>query len=288
MVMLSAMTTEDEGYEVELNGANQEEQDGDLREGEQLVCGIAATPAKILLARDLRHVTHNEAHQDGANVDAWIDRGGDVFVLIDNDDICSLEAEEFELLEGAAPSDDKEEEVTEQLAVASSTTWEAEALSDIKQARLHVARMEGRYLEAKERAKDAKSDWETAVNELTETIDSLTKSLPLFDQKSAKQPEPQGQPAADDDDPDARERWRAVPIDEICTGIKGLGAKKREALCESFPTLGDFEDMRAKASVQGNPIREYMPKGVGQEACDQLVEAAMNRISQEYGSDDDD
>jgi hypothetical protein len=167
-------------------------------------------------------------------------------------------------------------------------TWEAEALSDIKQARLHVARMEGRYLEAKERAKDAKSDWETAVNELTETIDSLTKSLPLFDQKSVKQPETQGQPAADDDDPDVRNRWRAIPIDEICTGIKGLGAKKREALCESIPTLGAFEDLRKKASLEGNPLREHMPKGIGQEACDQLEEAALNRISQEYGGDEDD
>ena len=47
MVMLSAMTVEDEGYEVEMDEANQVEEGGggvgdagQLRDGEELVCGI--------------------------------------------------------------------------------------------------------------------------------------------------------------------------------------------------------------------------------------------------------
>jgi hypothetical protein len=291
------MTVEDEGYEVELDGANQVEEGGDdaLQEGEQLICGIIATPAKILLAKDMSEVTKVEAYQDGANVDAWIDRGGDVFVLIDNgNDICSLEAEEFELLEGAAwgvaISDDDEPSEEGMSIIAEcieGMTWEAEALTKIRHARIHVAEMEAKYLEAKERAKDAKADWEAAVNQLTEVIDTATKPMPLFDQLPAKQPVLEEQPVADDDDADTRDRWRAIPIDEIFTGIKGMGKVKRYAIRDAIPTLGDFEDLRKKASLDGSPLREYMPKGIGQEACDQLEEAALNRISQEYGGDDD-
>jgi len=298
MVMLSAMTTKDEGYEVEMDEAGQVEEGGgdggdavdesavdDLQDGEELVCGIAARSIKILLTKSMSGLTHLEKHQDGANVDAWIDRGGDAFLVQDDgNDVCFLEAEEYELLEGAAwgvaISDSEEESAAGQPAIIEATTWEAEALAKIKHARTHVAMMESRHLEAKERAKDAKADWEAAVNHLTEVIDEQTKPLPLFDQKPPSD--------AIDDDADIADRWRAIPINEICTGIKGMGAKKREALCEAIPTLGAFEDLRKKASLDGNPLREYMPKGIGQEACDQLEEAALNRISQEYGGDDDD
>jgi hypothetical protein len=173
----------------------------------------------------------------------------------------------------------------ERKAEAEKARKEAEALANIKLARAHVATMEAKHLEAKERAKDAKADWEAAVNHLTEVIDAEIKPMPLFDQK----PKAVSQPTdvTNSEEADIANRWRAIPIEEICKGIKGMGAKKREALCEAIPTLGAFEDLRKKASLEGNPLREYMPKGIGQEACDQLEEAALNRISKEYGSDDD-
>jgi len=294
MVMLSAMTVEDEGYEVEMDEAGQVEESGDdggdvadesavndLQDGEQLVCHIPSKPIKILLAKDISEFTHVDEYRDGANVDAWIDRGGDVFVLIDNGgDVCFLEAEEYELLETEAA-----EVESQHVTIGGGLTWEAEALADIKRARLRVAMMEGRYLEAKERAKDCKADWEAAVNELTAVIDTATKPMPLFDRPPAIKESAES--TGDDDDADIANRWREIPIDEICFGIKGMGVKKLEAMRDAIPTLGAFEDLRKKASLDGNPLREYMPKGIGQEACDQLEEAALNRISKEYGSDDD-
>jgi hypothetical protein len=294
MVMLSTVSSE-KVYEVigsEADGSDESNQ------GEwQAVCGVEARPLKILLTKDLSETTGNPDHQDGANVDAWLDGAGNVFVLIDDGaDICHLEPEEFEALKTVSivPIEDEEEE-GDAADANTAPTWEAEALARIKAARERVAIKETRYLRCKEDAKDAKTAWEAAVEELTECIDAATEELPLFDQQKTAAPVTQEQPggadgeSADTDDADAatRDRWRAIPIDEIFTGIKGLGAKKREAIHDAIPTLGDFEDLRAKASLAGNPLREYMPPGIGEAACDQLEEAALNRISREYDLDED-
>jgi len=299
MVMLSTVSSE-EVYEVvgsdiadSDNGADESNQ------GERMVCGLLARPLKILLTKDLSETTGDPDHQDGANVDAWLDRAGNVFVLIDDGaDICHLEAEEFEALETVSivPIEDQDEgEQQVKYRDEWPNSWEAEALARIKAARERVAIKETRYLRCKEDAKDAKTAWEAAVEELTECIDAATEELPLFDQQKTVAPTTQEQPGDADgaDDAATRDRWRAIPIDEILTGIKGLGAKKREALREAVPTLGAFEDLRKKSSLEGNPLREYMPPGIGEAACDQLKEAALNRISREYdreadGDDGDD
>jgi len=307
MVKLSAATVtvdESESYDVDVKAYVEPTESGNEATrgsgGNKTVCGIPAYPVKILLTKDMSSTTRVDSYQEGANVDAWRDMDGTVFVLIDDGgDVCFLEPEEYESLEDGDVVDDGDdadanEVPAEEATTVETTTWEADALADIKRARFHVAQMEGRYLEAKERAKDAKSNWETAVNELTEVIDAATKPMPLFDRKpftSSQPPETQEQPGVDSDDPadaDTRDRWRAISISEICKGVKGLGAKKLEALCEAVPTLGAFEDLRAKASVEGNPLRQYMPAGIGEAACDQLEEAALNRISREYGGDGDD
>jgi hypothetical protein len=285
MVTLSATTVESEDYAV---GGS---------EWWQEVCGMQVKPARVLLTKDLSDITHVEAYQDGANVDAWIDQDGDVFVLIDDgNDVCQLESEEFELLkggEGDSDSDDGEtpaEEATtgadEPPAYVDVTLYgnadDAYKL-EIAEASADVATCAVAWAKAQEAAKGAKKAFEGAVEELRSIIGRGPEVLPLFDQRPAKQ-QPGGDfdatnsTADDPADADTRDRWRAIPIEDVCFGIKGLGAKKLEALRETVPTLGAFEDLRAKASLAGCPLREYMPKGIGQDACDQLEESALNRM----------
>lgn len=192
----------------------------------------------------------------------------------------TLSGEPIDNDEGEAVEGDGDIE-PEAVKPSEPTGWEAEALEQIKLARDHVARMEVCYLAAKEEAKDCKASWEAAVTHLTKVIDEATKPMPLFDRTAPKDETP-----ADPTD----ESWRATPIDEIFLGIKGLGEKKRDAIREAIPTLGAFEDLRKKASLAGDPLREHMPKGVGQEACDQLEEASLNAISRimTLGDDDED
>lgn len=76
------------------------------------------------------------------------------------------------------------------------------------------------------------------------------------------------------DDPNADQSWRAIPIAPMLDGIAGMGAKKREAILSLTPTLGDFEDLRGKASIAHKSLAEVMPKGVGAAMCDELEERA--------------
>ena len=293
MVKLSAVTVDEAaGYEISSSGGGGAD-DNIGADGwhEEIICGIPARRIKILLTKDMRKATGEDGHQEGANVDAWYDKAGDVFVLTDNGgDTCFLEAEEFEALERIEAVESDEDEfaaVAEDAVLGESATadsWEAEALAEIKAARLYVAEMEGRYLEAKERAKDCKQDWEAAVNRLTEVIDESTKPMPLFDQAATKAAEPTAEATSGDD-------WRSTPIDTLFSDVKGLGAKKQESVRDAIPTLGAFEDLRARASLEGEPLKALMPKGIGQDACDQLEEAALNwlsRLSKNAASDDDD
>ena len=279
MVKLAAVTVEemeedqDESETVEQCGVT----DGTLAEGEQMVCAIPAKPLKILLTKDLHVEVDDDRYAEGANIDAWYDREGGVFCweVSWGLDPYYLDAEEFEALGKIEIAVGATEESTEPEPEPAEETggWEAEALAEIKQARARVAMMEARHLDAKERAKDAKADWEAAVNHLTETIDTATKPLPLFD-PPAKKPqtaEPTGTPPADSD-----EAWRATPIDVLFPDVERFGVKKQDAVREAIPTLGAFEDLRKKASLAGDPIKAHMPQGVGQGACDQLEEAALN------------
>ena len=282
MVKLSAVTVDEAaGHEISSSGGGGGSSVGVDGWHEEIVCGIPARRVKILLTNDMRKATGEDSHQEGANVDAWYDKAGDVFVLTDNGgDTCFLEAEEFEALERIEAVESDEDEfaaVAEDAVLGESATadsWEAEALAEIKAARLYVAEMEGRYLEAKERAKDCKQDWEAAVNRLTEVIDESTKPMPLFDQAATKAAEPTAEATSGDSDD-----WRSTPIDTLFSDVKGLGAKKQEAVRDAIPTLGAFEDLRARASLEGEPLKAMMPKGIGQDACDQLEEAALNWLS---------
>lgn len=60
-------------------------------------------------------------------------------------------------------------------------TPEASALAEIAKAREAVRKSEVAYITQKERAKEAKAEWEGSVANLTTTIDRLTRPLPLFD-----------------------------------------------------------------------------------------------------------
>lgn len=80
------------------------------------------------------------------------------------------------------------------------------------------------------------------------------------------------------DDSNADQSWRNIPIAPMLDGIKGMGEKKREAILSLTPTLGDFEDLRGKASQSHKQLYEVMPKGVGRAMADELEERALSAM----------
>ena len=64
--------------------------------------------------------------------------------------------------------------------------------------------------------------------------------------------------------------WRLISTERVLEGIENLGTKKRDLILSAFPTFGELEDARNKASLRHKPFKEVLPKGIGSAIADQL------------------
>ena len=120
--------------------------------------------------------------------------------------------------------------------------------------------------------KDIKADEKAALRNLR----NLIKRGPNYPQPKSKIDEAvatAGEPSAIQvDDANADITWRELSLAPLLDGIKGLGAKKLEALLELCPTIGDWEELRAKAGVAHKPVSDVLPKGIGGSITDEIEE----------------
>ena len=65
--------------------------------------------------------------------------------------------------------------------------------------------------------------------------------------------------------------------------VEGMGPSKRDALLEIVQTYGEFQELRVKASLDGIPLRDALPKGFGEAITDRLEEAFLNAIPKQQG-----
>lgn len=79
-------------------------------------------------------------------------------------------------------------------------------------------------------------------------------------------------------EPNESTEWRAIPTAKIIDGIERLGQKKRDAIVEAFPTLGDLEDARGEASKEHVHFAEKLPDGIGKTIADKIEERMINEI----------
>ena len=123
---------------------------------------------------------------------------------------------------------ENEEQSADEIQVEPSDTSDADALAEIVKARKWEAEMKAAHIEAREAAKEAKENWESAVSQLTATIDRVARPLPLFDQKK---------PTAEADG------WKALPL----THLDLSPAVESYLAAAGFETMGALSDhMNAK------------------------------------------
>lgn len=124
----------------------------------------------------------------------------------------------------------------------------------------------------KDELKDARETLkfcETTLHEVASEITDLMagKKVPKSDEPAAD--EPQSEEQSDD-------AWRAISTRELLTGMKGLGAKKLDAIVDLAPTVGQLEDLRAEASVAFKSFKEMLPKGCGQSIADAIEDKLLD------------
>jgi len=122
--------------------------------------------------------------------------------------------------------------------------------------------------------KELKADEKAALK----SLQNLLKRGPAYPKPVSKIEEAVAnckteKPAIEIDDPNADTTWRLIPTSEVIgEGIKGMGAKKLEAIIALAPTLGDMEELRAVAGKAHKQFKEVLPKGVGQAMADEIEE----------------
>lgn len=130
--------------------------------------------------------------------------------------------------------------------------------------------------------KDLKADEKAALKSLSNMI----QRGPIYPQPKSKIDEAVAtggeQPSAivndQADNPNADETWRNIPMAKLIEGIKGMGPKKAEAILELTPTVGAWEELRAKAGKAFKQMSEVLPKGIGGNIADEIEERVFSAV----------
>lgn len=202
------------------------------------------------------------------------------------------------------------EQLTQVAQEQSGRSDEADLLDQIWNAERDCRKAESRVELLKEELKEAKSQYEQSMLRLREIINENSGCFHNSSRTIKVEVEPYRVPEIKDwtapadislvpsfDEPQAVEEqpptaWRAVPLSELLREpIKGLGAKKQEALIDLCPTLGDLEDLRARVGREAAQFHELLPKGIGLETASTIEDRLLTWIAknpkacEEAGSD---
>lgn len=128
---------------------------------------------------------------------------------------------------------------------------------------------------------------EEAVQECCE--DTLTYARALWRLKAASdqssqqpaaiEPLASEQPAALPAPVEESTEWRNLATAELLAGIKGLGKKKLETICELAPTVGHLEDLRGQASREHKQYNEVLPDGCGAGVAQMIEDRLVKHIA---------
>lgn len=106
---------------------------------------------------------------------------------------------------------------------------------------------------------------------------------PLPVDPNAAKDEERAKESASDDEPDdassSDNTWRAKPTAELLDGLKGLGQKKLDVLCDAAPTAGDLEDLRGEASRAHLSFKDKLPAGFGQKIADAIEDRLIEHVA---------
>lgn len=195
-------------------------------------------------------------------------------------------------------SDDDEEENQ----TGTRTDEEVDLLDEILAASMECRKLEAVVELKKEEVKEAKSQLEQAVIRLRNVCSEIGTVRGMCRRRVASTQSHQDvsqvvhQTAADSpessvtaDTPPTREAeqsvcsWRSVPMARILEEkIKGFGAKKKEAMIDLCPTLGDFEELRKRVGKDAAELHEMLPDGIGLETASVIEERHLDWIAKNY------
>lgn len=128
----------------------------------------------------------------------------------------------------------------------------------------------------KSEAKEAKADHDSLVTRMQRIAGEIAD---LLAGKTPPKPEPANQSAdREQSDDQSDDGWRELPTSDLLAGLKGMGKKKMEAICDAAPTVGHLEDLRGNASRAHKPFKEVLPDGFGDKVAGEIEDRLIDHI----------
>jgi hypothetical protein len=162
--------------------------------------------------------------------------------------------------------------------------WDkCETLGKIKDCARMIQEVEGEidgYQDQIKEAKEVLKGQQALLARYSTQLADILDGHPLPKNPAA----PAGQ-AADAEDPTSGGSWRDTPTAKLLEGLKGLGAKKLEAIIEVAPTAGKLEALRGEASMACKPFKDVLPKGCGETLADEIENRLVDHVAKFLGTD---
>jgi hypothetical protein len=154
---------------------------------------------------------------------------------------------------------------------------EAAFFERLKELNVNIENAKETLNEAKEGAKLAKDTLSVAVAQLqnfaSKGVQYRKKPVPKPAVDPAKQASKSEPTNTNEPRPEQipESEWRSWETATILEGIEGLGAKKRDALIEHFPTFGKLMDARTESTKEHVSFHSLLPKGIGESIGTELI-----------------
>lgn len=175
-------------------------------------------------------------------------------------------------------------EIVEAKPATDDTFWqEIELLGQLGEAERERQEASNHFFYCKEQLKEAKELMqakEIVLQQVASKISDLMlgKSLPRQAKPAGQSPELEGQsPELSGVSPElateaSETAWRDIPIRDLLAGVRGLGAKKLDSLCDMVSTAGALEDLRA---TSGSVFKTVLPSGFGDKVASAIEDALL-------------
>jgi hypothetical protein len=155
---------------------------------------------------------------------------------------------------------------------------EATYAAELRKAQDELVRAVTECDDAKGYLKDAKAFEKLSIDYLKSLVVTGVRYRKKPEPKPVDQVDPETGEAIPAVEPNTSTEWRSWETSSILDGIEGLGAKKRDALLNAFPTFGKLMDARTEAGKELVPFHSLLPKGIGESIGTELIERMDKKI----------
>jgi len=218
-------------------------------------------------------IDHNECVVVPSNVDEMFDKPATVVVESTEEILAAVNEAAGVKIEIETTEDDDTER-----------RWWAkvEVLSKIRDCSRLIQETESEidgYQDQIKEAKEVLKGQQALLNRYSSQLADILDGHPLPKNPNAATAETIGDgSAAPVNEVDDLQDWRDYPTSSLLAGVKGMGAKKLDAIVEDAPTVGRLEDLRGQASISFKHFKEVLPKGFGEELCERIEQKLEDYI----------